>query len=86
MTRQITREQYLQVLGLLALAKHEIEVLKRIALSLESVFGVTDADRNTSGIGDPQHIDDAAYSDYSAEELLQKLGVSVADAGPWTPQ
>jgi hypothetical protein len=48
------------------------------------VFEVSADDENRSGIGDPDHLGDALYSDYSADQLLEKLGLRKPDL--WTSE
>jgi len=75
MIKQITKQQYLQVVGLLTLAKSNMARLQDIESSIRDVLQVTKSDEGKSGVGDPQHIGDAIYSVYSPDELLEKLGV-----------
>lgn len=77
MKTTITQSEYLQALGLMTLASHHIGRLKDIEASLKTLFAVEPQDDETSGIGDPDHIGDAIYTEYSTDELLKTLGVSV---------
>ena len=75
MIKQITKEQYWQLVGLLALAKNLSERLEDIVSSIQNTLQVKEFDCKVSGLGDPEHIRDAVYSGYSPEELLQKLDI-----------
>jgi hypothetical protein len=77
MIKQITKEQCWQVTGLLALAKNMVRQAGEIKDSPRFLFEVG-IDETGSGKGDPQHIEDAVWSGYSTEELLDKLGVTMA--------
>ena len=81
MNQEITPEQYWQIVGLMAIAKTGIDRLKEVEQSMRAVLGVTKEDEEISGIGDPHHIGDAIYSEYSVRELLEKLGVTVMRPG-----
>ena len=77
MTKRITKQQYWQLTGLLALAKATVSRLTEIEYSIRSILGVRPADDGKSGVGDPQHIEDAVYSGYSVDQLMEKLGVGL---------
>lgn len=77
MVKQVTKEQYLQLVGLLALAKVHNARLLDITESAKQVLEVTPEDANVHGVGDPDHINDAVYCEYPVEKMLQKLGVSL---------
>lgn len=76
MTKKITKEQYWQITGLLALAERAVIHLKDIECSIRSILEVRKADEGRSGIGHPGHIEDAVFSSYSVDMLLEKLGIS----------
>ena len=77
MIKRITKQQYWQITGLLALAATTRSRLEYIESSIRSVLEVGKFDEGTSsGVGDPQHIGDAIYSGYSPDQLLGKLGIA----------
>lgn len=65
---KITRSEYLQLVGLLTLAKENNKRQADIIAAVIAITGETD---------DMGHGNDAVYSDYSADELLGKLKISV---------
>ena len=78
MTKEINSAQKMQLIGLLALARNHNEHLANIEVAARDLLGVTRSDEiDANGIGDPQHIGDAVYSGYSADYLLEHLGISV---------
>ena len=77
MLKTINDDQYLQVVGLLTLAKTNMKRLREIEASLFDVLRVVGADADVPGVGSSDHIGDALYSDYSPTELLGKLGIRV---------
>ena len=82
MTKTISKATYWQLVGLLALAKDTNSRLEGIKVAVEDIFEVSEEDQCVSGIGNPEHIADAMYSDYSATELLHKLGIKVVTGKP----
>lgn len=82
MIKQVTNEKYLQVLGLLTLAGDYYTRLEAVGTSIRNVLEVTTADEDVSGVGSPEHINDALYSRYSVDELLSKLGLSKPSCAP----
>lgn len=70
----ITRAEYLQLVGLMALAERHNEKLKDIAVCALDLTGESD---------DMGHTYDAVYSgEYDADGLLQRLGITVEDPDP----
>ena len=69
---EITETEKLQLIGLLVLAKAGNERMKDI---LSAVMAITGEQ------GDMGHSSDAVYSDYTADELLEKLGITVSANG-----
>ncbi len=76
MTKRVTKQQYWQITGLLALAETAVAQLGDIESSIRSVLEVQKVDEGVSGKGDPQHIGDAIYSGYSVDSLLDNLGIA----------
>ena len=66
MAKSISEDDYLKIVGLLALAASHKEKLEDIILALE---GATGEEEHSNG-----HCDDAAYCGYTANDLLQRLG------------
>lgn len=75
MIAKVNKQQYLQIVGLLALGKVHYGKLQDIEAALKDVLEVNTGDYRRSGIGNPDHIGDALYSDYSPDVLLEKLGI-----------
>lgn len=65
---KISQAEYLQLVGFLSLAKKHNEWLKNIAKGVRDIVG----EKEEGG-----HADDAVYCDYSADEMLSKLGIKV---------
>lgn len=65
---KITENEKLQLIGLLVLAKAGNERMRDILKSVISITGEKD---------DNGHSSDAIYSNYTADELLGKLGITV---------
>lgn len=75
----ITAAERLQLMGLLTMAAHHNKWLTDIKASTLALLGIdeaTEPDFNRPS----DHISDAVYSDYDADELLKRIGVTV-DAG-----
>lgn len=74
----ITRSQYLQLTGLLVLAKRHHDSLKDIEKAL---YAITQERNHDGTLMNPQqdmgHTSDALWSDYSADELMGKLDLAV---------
>ena len=66
---EITETEKLQLIGLLVLAKAGNERMKDILRAVMVITGETD---------DGGHSSDAVYGDYTADELLEKLGIVVS--------
>lgn len=66
--KTVTREEYLQIVGLLKLAEHHNATLKSIANAVDDLLG--------SKRGDG-HGCDATYCDYTADHLLELMEVTV---------
>jgi hypothetical protein len=64
----ITKSEYLQLIGLLVLAKGHNDNLKELAKAIREITGESH---------DQGHSTDAAYCDYSADDLLQKLEIPI---------
>jgi hypothetical protein len=78
MIKVVGRNEYLQVIGLLALARQAKVQMDAIESSLKEVLKVSSQDYEISGVGDPNHIGDAILSGYTADELLkEKLGLEI---------
>lgn len=72
---EISREQFLQLEGLLTLARHHKRSLDEIARAACQITGEKP--------GDGGHTDDATYCEYNAETLLEKLEIKVKESdGP----
>jgi hypothetical protein len=72
MARQITYQQYLELLGLLVLGARHNRALTEIKLATAALLGEDDPD---------WHVADALYTDTTAEVLLDRLGITVALQG-----
>ncbi len=68
--KTINQSEYLQLMGLLVLAKRHNDALNQIVDAVRAITGEED---------DMGHSSDAVYSDYSADELLKKLDIRVID-------
>lgn len=68
---EISRDQYLQALGLLTLAHKHADVTNQCAEALAAI--VEPGIETTSG-----HSYDAVWGNYTLEELLKKIDVTVA--------
>jgi len=66
---EITKAEFLQLTGLLVLAKRHNAALKEILAAVVEITG--EKDENGHGA-------DGVYSDYSAEGLLDRLGITVS--------
>jgi hypothetical protein len=69
MTKLISKDEELSIVGLLALASEAKQRLDDIIYSLEVI--------TQEGIDSMGHCADAVYCDYSAKELLSKLDIKV---------
>lgn len=76
MIKELNRTKLSALIGLMYLAKIEMSKLRDIEESVKELLEVEQVDYETSGIGDPEHIGDAIYSEYSVNELLGKLGIA----------
>ena len=68
-TTEITENEKLQLIGLLVLAQAGNERMKDILKAVTAITGEKD---------DMGHSSDAVYSDYTADELLEKLNITVS--------
>ena len=75
MISEINKEKYLQLVGLMTLSAANMARLKDIESSMRALLDVSQKDEGVSGVGDPNHIADSIYSEYSPDELLGKLGI-----------
>lgn len=75
MKDKITREEYYQVCGLLALAKRHADAMGDITSALRGLLAEDDP---TGWVSDAVF---GAVDDYSADDLLKKMKIEVAD-GP----
>lgn len=76
MIKECKKHQYIQLIGLLAMAKKYNQKLVDIVDAIQYVLDITPEDnQNCYGIGDPQHINDAVYCDEEADDLLNKMGI-----------
>jgi hypothetical protein len=69
----ITRTEYLQLLGLLTVAKRHTAMLRELIPAVREILGQQE---------DRGHADDAVWGDYSIEELLEKMEVTVEPSPP----
>ena len=67
----ITKEEYLQIVGLLALAKRHVEFLRHIEEVLIHLTG------EQIEVGEGGDCSDVIYSQETAKSLLKTLGVKV---------
>lgn len=67
---KITKTEYLQLIGLLTLAQANNEKQKDILKAVMTITGEVE---------DTGHSSDAVYMDYSADELLERLGIKVRE-------
>lgn len=67
----VTQSEYLQLIGLLTLAKGHVETQRQIAAAVAELIGQE---------GDRGHADDAVWSPYTADELLEKMEIKVLKA------
>jgi hypothetical protein len=67
----ISKADYIQIVGLLALSERYIGILKDLEKSLAGIVG-QESDDNYYG-----HCSDAVYGTYSADELLRKMEIKV---------
>ena len=76
---KITETEHLQLIGLLVLAKQCDERMKDIEKAVNAITGEPDAGGYSS---------DAVYGNYTADELLEKLDITVIakvkNKKPWT--
>ncbi len=66
---EITETEKLQLIGLLVLAKAGNERMKDILKAVMAITGEKD---------DMGHSSDAVYGDYTVDELLENLGITVS--------
>ncbi len=66
---KVTPAEYLQLIGLLTLAKHHQEKMGDILLAVQELTG---------DINDDGHSSDAVFCDHNALDLLKKLGIVIA--------
>ena len=69
--KSISRQEYYQIIGLLLIAQRKIHEAFEIEKMLREIIGQE---------GDKWHVSDAIHNDYTAEELLGKMKISVKDA------
>jgi hypothetical protein len=69
MKRKISKSDYFKLIGLLALANGHNERLREINTAVRSITEEED---------EYGHSSDAVYSDYSADQLLKKLDLTVS--------
>jgi hypothetical protein len=72
----ITRNEYLQLVGLLTVAKRHTAMLREIIPAVREIIGEQD---------DRGHSEDAVWGDYSPEELLEKMEITVEPTPPNGP-
>lgn len=65
---KVSKTEYLQLVGLLTLAEAANKKQRDILKAVMAITGETD---------NCGHSGDAVYGDYSADELLEKLGIKV---------
>ncbi len=71
----VRRSEYLQLVGLLLLANRHNDALQNIE----------DAIAEITGEGPGSHSADAVYCNYSAEKLLNKLNITIAEEAAQSP-
>lgn len=64
----ISQNEYLQLIGLLTLAKSHVDTQNQIAAAVAELIGQE---------GDRGHAQDAVWSPYTADELLEKMEIKV---------
>ncbi len=64
----ITQMEYLQLIGLLTLAAQHVEAQKQLEKAVAELIGQE---------GDRGHAQDAVWSPYTADELLEKMEIKV---------
>lgn len=72
----ITRNEYLQLVGLLTLAKRHCAALTDIA---QACVAITDERDDDGDLMDNGHTFDAVWSEGDADDLLRKLELTVAE-------
>lgn len=76
MRTTIAANERLQLIGLLAIAKHHNKWLTDIKESVQALLGINEATEDT--IHRPSdHVSDAVYSDFDADTLLSRISVAV---------
>lgn len=76
--KTITRDDYLRLVGLLTLARDHNRVLRDIEHSVAGLVGAEDD--SSGGSSYYGHASDAVYSDYTADEMLGRLEITVEEA------
>ena len=71
----VARDEYLQLMGLLVLAKKHQAIMDDLEESVREITG----EEGASG-----HSSDAVFDHHDADELLRKLGLGVKDPGEET--
>lgn len=74
--RTITKEQYWQATGLLALAHKYEALISEVEIALNETLGCQKRD---SGDYYDSHVSDAIWNGYSIDVLLNREGVKVSD-------
>lgn len=72
---EVTREEYLQLEGLLVLAKRHSEALADIEIALAKLLGMKGEAGDYFG-----HVSDGIYNGYTAPDLLRRLGIDLPEA------
>ena len=76
--KSLTYSAYLEVTGLIALARSHMRALQDIQLALIGVTAEIDSDGTPMQLNGCGHCSDACYdADYSVKELLRKLGLEI---------
>jgi hypothetical protein len=73
----ITKEEYLQVVGLLALAKHHNSMLRDIERAALNILQEIDHDGKPHEVWGGGYVSDAIGGEHDAATLLDRIGLKV---------
>jgi hypothetical protein len=71
-TKKISKATYIQVVGLLAVAKEQHKAMSETEKALAAVLGVEGDELDYFG-----HVSDAVWTDYAPKQLLKKLELRI---------
>ena len=71
----ISKDDYYKVIGLLVIGKDYVKKSEDVIVALRNLL----KDEDDSG-----HCSDALYCDYTADELLERLGITIEEEPPKT--